>query len=287
MMGNIRICLYSALFLSVALLQFPKNAAGNVQHPGYSMSPNTRCTMYVGQVSVSFEDAERECKHRQCPFIMNTDCRNNGEYHVCTNKRTYVTKSDVYSCVYQKDHQDQKFYVDDGCQTESGKTGKDDAKGEFISKSLQAGVRCCSMDGSQCATPGKCNTKKDDPITVTYDEADVQCGAFNATTPWRLCTKDELLTDICCGTGGLCDNHAVWTSTYKADNGYTCSEGMYCTSHYGSKIRGEYETEVADKCTQDSSCVAYDYGSTWKTGNLCNRIEYSRYEPYKMCTKED
>ena len=29
----------------------------------------------------------------------------------------------------------------------------------------------------------------------------------------RVCTKDELLSEICCNTGGNCDNHPVWTST--------------------------------------------------------------------------
>jgi len=34
----------------------------------------------------------------------------------------------------------------------------------------------------------------------------------------RLCTKDELFTEICCGTGGQCDNYQVWTSTLKPGN---------------------------------------------------------------------
>ena len=29
----------------------------------------------------------------------------------------------------------------------------------------------------------------------------------------RLCTKEELHNRICCGSGGDCDDYAVWTST--------------------------------------------------------------------------
>ena len=63
------------------------------------------------------------------------------------------------------------------------------------------------MDGNTCATPRSC--KDDEP--VTFDEAADHCAANYQD--YRLCTKDELLSDICCGTGGNCDSRAVWTST--------------------------------------------------------------------------
>ena len=44
---------------------------------------------------------------------------------------------------------------------------------------------------------------------MTYDDAVSQCESENM----RLCTKNELFTDVCCGTGGGCDKYAVWTST--------------------------------------------------------------------------
>ena len=30
---------------------------------------------------------------------------------------------------------------------------------------------------------------------------------------FRLCTKHELLSELCCGAGGGCDDYLVWTST--------------------------------------------------------------------------
>merc|ERR1712020_667205 len=43
-----------------------------------------------------------------------------------------------------------------------------------------------------------------------------------ADKDYRLCTKEELMSDECCGTGGNCDSHLVWTSTlakYYVDDG--------------------------------------------------------------------
>ena len=96
------------------------------------------------------------------------------------------------------------FYVDDGCH--SGKSdGKilDDVPGAFQQKSKSFGVRCCSMDARACVTHGKC------PGSSTYEEAKSQCASLGN----RLCTKNELLSEVCCATGGSCDNHGVWTST--------------------------------------------------------------------------
>ena len=45
---------------------------------------------------------------------------------------------------------------------------------------------------------------------MTFDDAVAMCEGNNG----RLCTKEELLSDICCGTGGSCDSYAVWTSTF-------------------------------------------------------------------------
>ena len=44
---------------------------------------------------------------------------------------------------------------------------------------------------------------------MTYDEAVSKCESQNM----RLCTKNELFTDVCCGTGAGCDKWPVWTST--------------------------------------------------------------------------
>ena len=92
--------------------------------------------------------------------------------------------------------------MDDGCHSESGVN--DDFVGSFKSKSFKSGVRCCSNDRKSCITDISC-----DKEYMSYDNAVSHCTAIGR----RLCTKNELLSDICCRTGGFCDNYAVWTST--------------------------------------------------------------------------
>ena len=50
---------------------------------------------------------------------------------------------------------------------------------------------------------------------MTYAEAADKCAAegLREGLRYRLCNKNELLEDICCGTGGQCDDYGVWTST--------------------------------------------------------------------------
>lgn len=104
------------------------------------------------------------------------------------------------------------YYVDDGCH--SGEQGKnDDFVASFEPKSFEAGARCCAKDSngvsclSHTITKLSCKTDK-----MSYDEAVSHCEGFGS----RLCTKDELLSEVCCGKGGDCDNHLVWTSTSKS-----------------------------------------------------------------------
>ena len=80
--------------------------------------------------------------------------------------------------------------------------------GSFQSKdSYNAFIRCCSADGTECTTVT--NDCRESTYATTYDDATSQCESLGL----RLCTKTELLTDVCCGTGGSCDSYAIWTST--------------------------------------------------------------------------
>ena len=98
------------------------------------------------------------------------------------------------------------YYVDDGCHSE-GYTGQDDVTGYYEDESsVAAYVRCCSDDGTTCDTVSNCRQTSD---LVAYADAEQEC----IDNGMRLCTMDELLSDICCGTGGNCDSAAVWTST--------------------------------------------------------------------------
>ena len=95
-------------------------------------------------------------------------------------------------------------YVDDGCHSET--SFQDDVVGFYLPESSESFVRCCSDDGSSCDTLSNCGSSSD---LVNYTVAVTEC----TTNGMRLCTKDELLSEICCGTGGQCDNYGVWTST--------------------------------------------------------------------------
>ena len=94
------------------------------------------------------------------------------------------------------------FWVGDGCA--SAGTPHD---GSFQYKSYEAGVRCCSNDGTTCSTPLSCDDNK-----MPYGDAVSKCTEDHR----RLCSKDELLRDICCGTGGNCDAYEIWTSTFNS-----------------------------------------------------------------------
>jgi len=97
------------------------------------------------------------------------------------------------------------YYVDDGCHSED--SSPDDIVGFYQSKSSYAFVRCCStFRGTSCSTISDCEDSGD---LVTYEEAVQKCATYGQ----RLCSKDELLEEICCGTGGSCDSYGVWTST--------------------------------------------------------------------------
>ena len=114
-----------------------------------------------------------------------------------------------------------KFYVDDGCQA----TGGANIPGKLQEESNQAGVRCCSLNGNDCVTHGSC------PGSSTYEEAKSQCAILGR----RLCTKDELLSDVCCSTGGGCDYSYVWTST-EEEGIHTFLVFLYRSNSYESWV---------------------------------------------------
>ena len=113
----------------------------------------------------------------------------------------------IAGSVLGEDSSGNLYYVDDGCHSE--KRTPDDVIGYYEDESsVAAYVRCCSDDGTTCDTFSNCNRGNQ---LVAYADAEQKC----IDNGMRLCTKDELLSDICCGTGGNCDSRAVWTSTKK------------------------------------------------------------------------
>ena len=109
---------------------------------------------------------------------------------------------------------EEKFWVDDGCHKDTGNPlPADDFIGSYQSKSFLAGVRCCrnNIGTTECENLVDCPSG-----SVSYDEAASKCKDLTGYD--RLCTKDEILSDICCGTGGKCNHWPVWTSTSMTGN---------------------------------------------------------------------
>ena len=90
------------------------------------------------------------------------------------------------------------FWVEDGCPR-AGKT----VTGCFMPKDFETCVRCCSHDGMSCTTPLNCGAQNN---WMTYDDAEAKC----VESGKRLCKKEELLDNVCCGKGGGGDNWLVW-----------------------------------------------------------------------------
>lgn len=151
------------------------------------------------------------------------------------------------------------YWMDDGCQSDQSDKPhrKDDVFGRYeLSAVPAAGVRCCSQNGSTCSSPNSC------PQQLPFDQAKAVCTALGQ----RLCTKDELLTDMCCGTGGSCDHYAVWTST-RADppacnqsNDERLVQPCICIMP-DVYTQWEVETPQQTPCAEGSYC--------W-TGGFCN-----------------
>lgn len=70
----------------------------------------------------------------------------------------------------------------------------------MINTTQTGAVRCCSFDG------GSCKSEIPDCLTLTFSEAQQKCVTFGM----RLCSKQELFSNICCRTGCLFDEKLVW-----------------------------------------------------------------------------
>ena len=71
----------------------------------------------------------------------------------------------------------------------------------------EAAVRCCSLEGISCITPGGNNADQyGECLKTTFEEAEGKCASINM----RLCTPDELESNLCCGTGCGFDRTPTW-----------------------------------------------------------------------------
>jgi len=217
-----------------------------------------------------------------CKNVSKIEDETTTEYATTEDSSSDVTTEDSSSDVTTEDSptststdsstDDLLYYVDDGCHSEG--SNPDDINGFYQSDDAYAFVRCCSADGTSCSTISQCTNSND---LMNYADAKGTCEANGQ----RLCTKDELLSDICCGTGGSCDSHEVWTSTTvcrtKNDGPepekpcefpfqYKGKEYLECTTEaYGSKHwcgTTYYVTDKAGWGACSSSCISAPGKST-------------------------
>ena len=83
----------------------------------------------------------------------------------------------------------------------------------MISPTQTGAVRCCSFDGGSCES--KCSI-------LTFSNAKQKCSEFGM----RLCTEEELASNICCGTGCDFDFGVVW---YTKGNLFRSTEFNQCS----------------------------------------------------------
>ncbi|CAK0814863.1 unnamed protein product [Prorocentrum cordatum] len=119
-------------------------------------------------------------------------------------------------------------WVDDGCRSEDRLPA--DFLGAYVPEARAAAfARCCAGDGASCTSPQRCNRE----APGTYAAAAATCRDLGL----RLCTSHELLSDVCCGTGGDCDNYPAWTSS--AAPGNDTMEGATKDNNGSQKATGK------------------------------------------------
>eukprot|EP00662_Eupelagonemidae_sp_cell21_P058185 gene58185-biopygen18248 len=94
------------------------------------------------------------------------------------------------------------YYTVDGC---TGRLGDDHHFAE-VPAGTKAAVRCCDASGTSCESD--LGPSADCHHAVTYDEATNECA--NHASGWRLCTRGELDSRLCCGTGCGNDGRPTW-----------------------------------------------------------------------------
>ena len=85
---------------------------------------------------------------------------------------------------------------------------------DMISTTQTGNVRCCSYDG------GSCESETIGCLTLTFSEAQEKCSEFGM----RLCTVEELNTNICCSTGCSFDFELIWYRKGK----------LFCSTEFNS-----------------------------------------------------
>jgi len=175
------------------------------------------------------------------------------------------------------------YYVDDGCISETN--SEDDIKGHYQAAGNTAYTRCCNNAGNSCETINNCN---EDQYLRTYAEAEAKCENEGK----RLCTKLELLSEICCGTGGGCDSEAIWTST-PYEPSYYVDDGCSSDNNTPNDVMGFYQEESYTAHVRCCSSNGNSCDTPFDCTDSSNMMTYAEAESecsssgMRLCTKDE
>jgi len=142
--------------------------------------------------------------------------------------------------------------------------------GAYMSTDQRHGVRCCSIDGDTCTTDWNCKSE----TQLTFQQAKDHC----ANQGKRICTQSELESDMCCGTGGNCDRHTVWSSTSSGLNiGEFCAlelDTCECNGEVRYGTDGKFSDPKRVRGSVECSSDVLDDPIWWKVKSCyCVEIE--------------
>eukprot|EP00445_Apocalathium_hangoei_P041076 CAMPEP_0203978492 /NCGR_PEP_ID=MMETSP0359-20131031/102144_1 /ASSEMBLY_ACC=CAM_ASM_000338 /TAXON_ID=268821 /ORGANISM="Scrippsiella Hangoei, Strain SHTV-5" /LENGTH=385 /DNA_ID=CAMNT_0050916703 /DNA_START=87 /DNA_END=1241 /DNA_ORIENTATION=+ len=145
-----------------------------------------------------------------------------------------------------------------------------------VSISQKAATRCCSMDGSTCvSTAAGC-------FMGPFKEAEQVC----AKEGMRLCSREELEGNTCCGSGCQFDHELVWTGK-AAEPRVLAVDGCPKTGELQESKNVSISQKAATRCCSmdGSTCVSTAAGCF--TGPFKEAEQVCAKEGMRLCSREE
>jgi len=256
------------------------------------------CSLYGGSAAVFNGDASSEAVSE----LGYRGCAAGRECSEITRSSTCNLFVNSYRCIWKNGYcmdlgnynvglKLSQHWVDDGC-VKASDFGDHEPDRDLYPSGLYddddvgnagAGIRCCSLNGSSCTTDFTCTTEN----TITFTAAKAHC----ENKGLRLCTRTELWSGICCGTGGQCDQYNSWTSTGASMEFYIPGRCLHAWNHFILKDKnGGYPTSAKQclaSCLLDKKCkyATFDAEEYWVPQSGTDKIQgQCRGYPNSTCT---
>merc|ERR1719487_1406050 len=147
-----------------------------------------------------------------------------------STKKKEVPSVAVNSSILQAQDEEGSEWAVDGCTRSNTKS----VQPRQLQPTARVAVRCCSMNGRSCAS-----SRVGCPRSQTFEQAKATCARYQM----RLCTKEEMASNICCGTGCMFDNYLVWTSASSSSSSAAAaaaSSSKFSTNANANANAGKY-----------------------------------------------